>query len=576
MTSFFYGPDDQSEQYKISPAPKININTEYSYSNDVLIGYTYKIAINGFAMLKNDQDSYRGFPRVLSAINNIQTILSKNGGDLNIFDGTGKRIIKAKGGTLRSLSFDNGDNNWVALAPFSAEIEFNELEILNENFDCNNIYIDSKSHSSNLVDISKYKIKEFTDSWNLSLDDESYNFFDKSDSGGSLGVNNSVFQLTYSVSAVGKNYYQYPDLNGQLLPPWVHAKNFSQNRLANRVKSVVNSLKYSGSTCSPSESLSSLHSEGNGIYQQIRANHNIFNETVSCSASESDGSFSLEYSCILKSNNISDFSSSNTLHTINKTVNKTLEGKRNNININIEGNIQGLCPGGLFQGDGNFSIPDSGSLISPKSTGIRITSAQSLLNNLLNTDKKDLNDSLKTSLNITKEELEIEDNACNPIKPSSFSLTTNFMDGSITYSFAYDSTRCKSEDGLTNVRINIEEPVSVLSELIVPNGDYVVQDIGTTTARRVTLTASVLNRRVCCGQSDSDSDSDNDNGAKIIEQLIYFQGTDMETIFAGVIKFPDKEIYTITSKEYTYNFNEGSYNLTLAYICNLWCDIKES
>lgn len=571
MTSFFYGPDDESEQYKISPAPKISINTEYSYANDLLIGYTYRIAINGFAMSKSDQDNYRGFPRVLSAVNNIQTILSKNGGDLNIFDNTGKKIIKAKGGTLRSLSFDNGENNWVAFAPFSAEIEFNELEILTENFDCNNIYIDSKSHSSNLVDISKYKIKEFTDSWNLSLDDESYNFFDESDSGGSLGVNNSVFKLTYNVSAVGKNYYQAPELVGQdaqLLPPWVHAKNFSQNRLVNRVKSVVNSLKYSGSSCSPSESLSSVHSEGNGIYQQIKASYDIFNETASCSASESDGSFSLEYSCILKSKNTSAFSSANTLHTINKTINKTLEGKRNNITINIEGNIQGLSLGGLFQGEGNFSIPDSGSLISPNSTGIRITSAQSLLNSLLKADQKDLIDSLKTALNITKTELEITDNKCEPIKPSSVNLTTNFMDGSITYAFVYDSNRCKSEDGLTNVRISIEEPVSVFSELIVPNGDYVVQDIGTKTARRVTLTASVLNRRVCCGQ--------NDNGAKIIEQLIYFQGTDMETVFAGVIQFPDELIYTITSKEYTYNFIEGSYNLTLAYICNPSCDIEKS
>jgi hypothetical protein len=565
MTKFFYGPDDESDEYRISPAPKISIDTEYSYANDVLLGYVYKITITGFALSKKDDDNYKGLPRVLSAVNNIQKILSRNGSDLTIFDEDNKQIIKAKGGTLRSLSFDNGENNWVAFAPFSAEIDFNELNILNDNFSCNNIYINSNSHSTNLVDISKYKIKEFTDSWNLSLEDEGYNFSDKSDSNGTLNINNSVFRLTYNVSAVGKNYYQ-DDL---LLPAWVHAKNFSQHRLTNRVKDVVNSLKYSGTSCAPTDSLSSIHSTGAGIHQSVKQNYDIFNETVTCTASESDGSFNLEYSCILKNKSTSGFTSVNTIHTINKSINKTLQGRKNNINISIEGNIQGLCPGGLFQGSGNFSIPDSGSLISANSTGVRITFAQDLLNNkILDSNKKDLISSLKTALNITKEELEIEDDKCSPIKPSSFTLTTNFMDGTITYSFVYDSNRCTTENGLTNVRINIEEPTDILSELIIPNGDYVVQDIGTKTAKRVTLTADVINRRECCGTDD--------NGAKIIQELLYFKENSMEDIFKDIIKFPDEEIYTITSKEYSYNFNEGSYNLTLAYICNPWCDIRES
>jgi len=562
MTKIYYGPESNfSSQYEITPSPKVSISVQYSYANDSIIGYSYILSLNGYAML-NTNNSYRGVSRVLSSIKNIQKILSRNGGVLAILknENEGPPILQAKGGILRSLSFDNSENNWTAYAPFTAEIEFNELDILDEEFTCSNIYINNSSHSSNLVDIKKFKIKEFTDSWNLSIEDESFNFHDTP-----LEINNSVMRLNYSISATGKNYF----INNNLSPAWLQAKNFAQDRLYKKVRSIINSLKISGTSCSPSDSLSSIHSDGPGILGEIAESYNIFNETLTCETSESDGSFSLNYSALLKNNTSSNYTSPEIIHTINKAYNTSRNGNKNNITITVNGTIEGLCPGGIVQNLGNFILPSSGSLLQGGSSGVKITNAKSFLSNIIIND--DLVEDLKNLLeiNATSLEIPIEDCSDGSIKASSFNLTTNFMTGIIEYSCTYDSNKCvkkESNSTTSNIKIAVEEPADIIAEFIIPNGDFTIQKLGTVSAKRITVTADIIKPRECCPVSQ---------GSVILDKIIQFKNTDMSAIFPE-ITFPDETLYTLTAKEYSHNPIDGTYNMTLSYICDKACNLLES
>jgi hypothetical protein len=564
MIKFYYGTS-ASTSFQIEPAPKISINTSFAYSNDVITGYQYSVTINGYAMLKDSSEGYRGIQRVLSRVEDIRAILSRNGSDLIVTD-NGQTVIKAIGGNIKSLSFDTSDNSWTAFSPFTAEIEFNELNILNDNFTCNNIYINNGSNTSNLVDISKHKIKEFSDSWNLSLDEESFNYMLTSDAA-FLPINNSILKLTYNLSATGKNYY----INGQLHPAWLQAKIFVQDRLVNRVTNLGNSLKYSpGSACSPSDSLSSIHgNNGQGILKSISPDkYGIFNESVIFNISESDGSFSAQYSCILKENTNSIFSSSNVIHNVTKNVTKTHQGNQTNVKISVNGTIEGLCEGGIVQGLGNYKIPGNNSqkILISANNGIKLSNANQYKNIII--QNNDLYPAFKNALNITPFELGLTNCNVSALEPESFSLTTNYMEGIISYNAEYNTDRClvkNNNETITNIRISSEEPVPIIAEIIVPNGGYIVQNIGTVSARRITLSATIIKNRICCAIS-----SGNTNIMNIVGSLA---NQNIESLFS-TISFPNSDIYTATSKEYSYNIIDGSYSMTATYICNTSCNIN--
>jgi hypothetical protein len=567
MTKIYYGPTDSfTGEYQLEPAPKISITTNFNYANDTIIGYSYTVSISGYCLRVNNEDeiqySIRG---VLANIENVRKILSRNGSDLAVLrDTDSEPILELKGGTLQSLSFEESDNVWRAYAPFAAEIEFNELNIFDDDFNCSNIYIDSNSNSSNLVDITQYKIKEFTDSWELIVEDEGFNFSDNP-----IGINNSVIRLNYTISAVGKNYF----IEDELAPAWMQAKSFAQSRLSSQVSNIINSLKYSGTSCSPTESLSSIHDSGNGIVSSIAVQYNIFNETLTCNASESKGSFQLTYTALLKDTTSNNYTNSNILHLVQHSINRARNDKKTDITISVQGSIEGLCPGGITQGLSNFSLPNSGSLLIGGFNGVKISQAQAFLSNII--EDNDLTSNYKQALNINAQTLELPNTQCSEdsIKPTNFILTTNHTTGIIEYSVEYSSSRClqEFESGtiVSNMQVSIEEPSIILQEFVVPNGSTVVQHLGTITARKISVTADVIKPRKFCDFDPSDP------AQSVLDIIAYYRDTDIDIIFSD-LTFPNENAYTLTTKEYTADVLSGSHSLTLGYICNEACDINES
>jgi hypothetical protein len=576
MSKFYYGPTTtQDDSYRLSPSPTISISTEINYANDIIIGYSYIVNIQGYAtnyqkhVDVDGDENIRDIRKVLSTIELVRETLSSNGNNLAIYDDEDSVILVAKGGTLRSLSFSPSSNNWIYYSEYSAELIFNELELLGEEIACANSYIEDGSISSNLVDIKKYKIKEFTDNWSFSVDDSNLNYVINSDASTALNMDNSSIGVQYTVSATGKNYF----IDGELSPAWIQAKNFVQDRLYDQVSNLTNVLKLSGATCEASDSLSQIHSYGSGLAAEVYKTYKTFNETISCSASETDGTFNVTYSAILKNNKAGGFTSASTIHKVTKDISTSSDGLKDNVTISINGTIEGLCNGGISQSSGNFVLQPAGTLLVSANTANKFNNAEALLGSILVDSVDDLSSSFKTALNINLEELGIgsgQFSTCSVpsgdlLLPASFNLTKNYMEGNISYSAEYTTDRACSTNStgrrVVKTNITINEPVPIIAEFPVPGGSYIIQDIATTTAKTISFTAEGVVERDCCSTGQD----------TLNEYISEFCGRTMEDFFS-FITFPDEENFTVTDKNYTYNIIEGTFNINLSYTCKTRCE----
>lgn len=559
----------------ISPIPTITISQDNIYANDTIIGYIYTVSINGYIIPIIDNPY--GLPEILASINNIQNLLSKNSNNLKITNtenNVTNDILLLKGGILKDIDFPDSSNNWSRFAEYSATLEFNELIILNENITCNNGYIDSASISTSLVDINKYKISDFNDGWTFSTDTESsyaYSFKSDNTNNGNIDIVNNVINITYNISATGKTYF---DDNKELLPGWVQAKNFVQKRLYDQIKNLSSSLRLSGNeNCNANLDLSTIHSAyssglivGDKSLQNnntINNNYQIYNETIQCGVSESNGTFSLEYNAKLKRNNNNNLSSNDTIHTFSKEITYNKTGGKLTSSININGTIEGLCPGGLIQSSGNFNLPDKGNLIIGPSYKSKFNSANNLLSKIFNINQNDLSTSFKNALNINHNELLLTNNCNNNIIPSSFSLTKNYMTGTINYSVEYDTDRnCSTinvdDTTVAKTTIDIEWPVPIVTEFTIPGGNFVLQDLNTVTAKRISVSIEGRSKKDICTNLNT-----------LLTQI----AADPLIILPSTVVLPNYVGSTLTGRTLNYNPIDGSYNMTLSYICAQACEI---
>lgn len=582
MNKMYYGPENtSSNSHRLSPMPTMSIDTQISYANDVIIGYTYIVNLNGYAtafrklteQIVNDADKVKNFSKVMPHIDDIRETLSRNGSYLTLYDEDNNRLIKCKGGTLRSLSFNESENRWTSYAPYTAQIEFNEVEILSESLSCAAGFIDPSSLTSDLVDTSKYKIKSFTDNWSFTVDDQAFN---ASNANGVI-LENMRVGVQYSISATGQHYY----VGSSLSPAWTQAKNFVQDRLYRVVSNLVVTLgstsrilKNTGSdNCSASDTLNTIHRNlSTGVFNGF-GQYRVYNETLSCETSESDGTFSATYNSILKKNTTSAYSANNVIHTLSKNINTTYDSaQKKSVSISIEGSVEGLFEGGLIRSAGSLRMPQNGTLLIGGNLASKYNNAMSFLNSKI-LDGDDLKPALKTALTISREELGLGNQPCGtsaappaPI-PSSFNLTRNYMEGIITYNVEYSSDRecAGSNASVASASVSVENPVDIFAELIIPagpfhDGEVIIQDIGTKTPRKISISIEgrASGSKKCCGIQDLDN-------------MLGNYCTDIG-IPSG-ITLPDPTLYILTQKQKQENLVDGSYTLNLGYTCTAGCSI---
>lgn len=580
MTKIYYGPDgDTGKDYMLVPAPTLSIDKEFVYANDVIIGYTHIVNLQGYITNYRktndieDPNSNRDYvsnniQKVLRGIELVRKALSRNGSNLAIYDNASSRVIHCKGGTLKSINFEETDNNWASYSTYSASIEFNEIEFLDESINCSSSDIDSSSKSPLLVDIDAHKIKSFTDGWTFSVTEQSFNYVRSINDGKDLKIHNMVINASYTINVTGKNYY----LNDLLIPAHEQARIFAQKRLYDRVSQLVSggssnifkvTTDVSSEPCG-SDTLNTIHQDGLGILGNLT--YLPHNETISCEISESDGSFSANYACVLKSKAVGmTYSDQSVIHTVSRSRTRDAQsGTRDNYVISIDGTIQGLVLGGLIYTAGNFSLPSNGSFIIGANNSTNKYSTASSFYSSIGSDS-DLEDDFKDILNITFDELEADISDCSDLltypKPASFNLTRNYIDGTINYSAEYSTESACNRDGesIHNISITTDNPTPILAEFIVPNGPVIIQDIKTVTARKITISID--------GRENS-----NRNCCHDLSTLVSSLGCSAIVLPPGVI-LPDTSKYILTQKNKTDNKIEGTYNITLAYICDPGCSI---
>lgn len=599
-TKIFYGPIDNDDN-RLIPAPNISISIEYNYSNDTIIGYTYIVNLTGFATsldLRNldygdeiTEPSNYNTGSVVDHINKLRNTLTKNGSILYVLNGLDDSVIlKAKGGILRSFSIEDSPNNWIHYANYSATLEFHSIDFVSKTEEVCGSFLDPSTYNAqegSILDLTKFKIKSFNDSWSFSFDEnEAFNRIKNNELGLNLDINNHGFNIQYQISAVGKHVFSYTNelTNEQtLLPAWEQAKNFVQERLYKQVKSLIgNVLKDYSSTCTSSDGLDDILTPGNdsGLLNGL-SNYKVFNEQITCEASEAEGSFSATYSAIIKSSLGNTFwSSPETKHTVNKSI-KTNNTVGNSItNISINGTIEGLIEGGLIRTNEPLELPKTGSFLIYKGAGIsKYTNAKNLLDKIYSdndysaglgdTGKRDLKPLFKNILGVNLAQLgglpAPNDPIPDPPHPISFNLTHDYNNGTINYSVEYSSNALCGRK-FTDITIQTSNPNKVTAIFNIPNSNNcpLIQELGTYTAKTVNLTVQGMDF------SDIGQPPDLD----IVDEINTHLNLGCYDIGYLPITLPPSGTYIITQQQYTKNPLDGSFTVNVSYICGSGCSIS--
>ena len=590
----FYGTLGDSDS-RITPAPLLNVSTELAYSNDTIIGYNYVVNLTGqiTAIDLSDGSSVGefGIGSIIDHAYRIRKLLSQNGNILTVTDEYDSEvpILKAKGGILKSFDISDSPNNWINYVNYTATIEFQAIEFIGASWksytqeDCSNIFLSSDTYSADnagILDVSKYKIKSFDDSWSFNFDEtEAYHRIQNTDND-YLNIDNSGFNIEYSINATGKNAYVYTDEDTsevKIVPAWEQAKNFVQYRLYEQVTNLVNNFGVlntnNGSGCSPTGELTSLTEPGSSGLMQGLGNFSIFNEVINCDVSESEGSFSVSYSAIVKRNIVTNYSSVNTKHTVSKSYKTTNNNGVPVTNISIEGNIEGLIPGGLINSPDSISLPSTGQFfLAPSQTkqglmGNKYGHAKDLLDKLYEDNeydrtgpsgKRDLKQNFKQLLGVTYEDLNSNAPQSDEIPdgphPISFNLTRDYINGTINYSLEYSSNAtCRRTHREISIQTTSSTPV--YAQFDIPNGGSVpiFQPLNTITASSVTVTITGIDL----------SEAGQPTNFNIHNE---FNVRYEEPIYGVDIPLPETSI--LTANQVTKNPLDGSFTVTKTFICN--------
>jgi hypothetical protein len=582
MLDVYYCKSTESPavNHKLTPAPLVSINPEIYYANDSVIGYTYNITLSGYAnALRKELDPGSvdfGADYTIGHMGDIREIFNTNGGNLYIKQNNNDILI-AKGATVKSINFSRSENRWVNYSPFTVELEFNEVDFLgcesNNAITCNSSFFNASVLSSNLIDINKYKIKQFSDKWSFIIDNQIYqNYSD---------INNNIFKVSYTLSATGKNYY----INDNLIPAWQQAKMFVQDRLYDQVKGLINGILQivpdNQDACSPISSQSGLYPidttsvrsgglfEGGNTLRDGATNYDIYNESINCSTSESDGNFSITYNATIKKNDPTLNPSENAaLHTFTKNITTTM-GDSKNVNIAVQGSVQGLVRGGFIYYNNDFNLPKNGTFIfTVDSAETKYSNALAYLNTKV-IDSSDLITDFKNELNITQSQLLIN-NQCDeeeeeeePPKPGSFTLDHSYTNGTIGYNVVYDTTTAstaKQNKGYSNISIVRNDPIEIIQEFVVPGRSKgpIIQKLGMRTSRTISVSiegASPENKE-CIVFCDDENSS-----LQPCNSLPKFSIKGFESLLQ------ENESWIKTKEEYTSNKLDGSYSISLEYLC---------
>jgi hypothetical protein len=587
---FYYSMSDESIGGEIIPSPNISVSLENYYSNESIIGYTYNVTLTGYAASRQDREGSYGahIRNVVGSIARLQDLFNRvgNGGKLIVYSpgSTTDILMEFTGSRIKNISFPPSENRWINYSEYTIELEFNEANFFGCNYtyvkNCNTTMFDGNATTgggintiqNKLVDFGSssptgYKIKSFNDSWNMSLQDEIY---DWALVDGSLEVNNKRYNIEYSVSAVGQHYW---DSSGNLFPAWKQAKAFCQDRLVKQINAVYNNMAmhYSGpedSFCGSAEDLTKIHDTKSPTIHNTIGPMNIFDEKITFNLSEAEGSFNISYSALVKKAKETCITSADTTHNISITRGGSHTCGQNKMakTVSLSGSIQGLLRSTnqgsiIWPNSEGFRIPDSpGSIVflpSKNDVKHKWSKAKQLLDRFLNEcDGKivcaELCDIVLKCMSSP------DDQDCREIcapscpRPSNFSITHNYNAGTIDYNVEYNYDTNDQDSRRCNITISTEEPVPLTAEFTIPGKGIYYQPLGGCTPRKWTINAE--------GVIDSYDEVDCNSLAELMQVC--------GQLPTGCLNFiPPGNGFLLLSKQKTFNPLDGSFSYNATYAC---------
>lgn len=606
----------------IVPTPLININKEFIYANDNIIGYTYIINFTGFASSFNDKfnNTESNLQNTIVALKDIQNTFHRNGKRLLLkCDNT--IVIDAHGGQLRSFNIEETENKWYNYAKFSASIEFSNVFFGNEF----NTEIATDSASGGNFASELISLKNYNDNWTFSIGEEDmYSYYSRLTPEGVLNSEDyTKINVQYNISANGKHFY---DQNGQLIPGWQRAKNFVQKKLYNQIAifrtngplgaAIFNNTNYTGADIPNHESntldkslTSSVEASYSPVILPILHNtigqqYKIYNETVSCTTSESEGTFTATYKCILKRyfGLLGNFPQ-DSVHTFSVSYDQTRDFQSHNRIISVNGTVQGLVPtnilssttGGGFVTESAgqiFSLPNNGYFLSTLNAPDVSKYTYALKDFITYIGKRstynvfsadDLSDNFKQVLAINYASLFPE---TDPVAlqncddgtarlssilalPQSFSVDHNYAEGSVSYTAEYSTERsCAMERGFESFTVTENDSVPIYSEFTIPGRENgpILQNLNTNKLKKITFDFQGTTKKGCIAgtpfsidYSGTFNDVCNTDYYINLPEPVYCMINDTEAAHPELIP----ENYSLS-----YNPIDGSYKLSKTYtIC---------
>ena len=595
-------------QYKLSPSPFINISTSINYANDNIVGYKYSIDIEGTVVPSGNVPI--SLAKTAGNISEHRKKLTRYGSYLFVYDNTNRTVLlEGQNGLLQSLAYNESNNNWLKSVPYRATIEFQELIFNAEDVDkCSSGGdIGADSLSRNLIDRDKYKIKSFNDQWSISADAETLysdiKYLDTSQEGfrpAFLKTDNLTYNVRYTIDAEGMNYSKWNGTENLVVPAWEQAKSFCQDRLFTEVKKLAENICYinANTACEATSTLANLYGESQKGLLFEANKFKIYNESVRCETSEGAGSFSAEYSAILKIERPTEngFSNEAVRHTFTKSVqtekngiqksatNEILENKV----ITIEGEIQGFVEGGLlFAQNSDYELPQTGYLIVQRTSqnekyNNALLFAQKFFDNANIEKAKDIHENYKGQyeFGLRPEDFMQETGGLTDIehaKPETFNISKDYANGIISYSAKYSTGKTGGRHKYSNTSIEIQRGVPVIATFQLPNGGYITESnpsgVGVIIQDMGTKTRDVMNITIEGNDPDSKlgyiSIEDPDSYLKVYNFLASNNGN---FYLPTDISYPSGSVLTERTK--TTNILTGSYSIKLAYIlCTPGCPI---
>ena len=644
----------------IEPTPTIEVNKEPIYAGDNVIGFTYVVDIKGYASsVKYSTSTFNpGMHQSIVALSDIEKCFQKNGKTLILYNNScGTQDLVANGGHLKSFNVEEGQ--WFNYIKFSASLEFTDLYFRDSDGNLTTgISADSVAVTDPVMAVAMLKIKSYNDSWNFTIpENEAYMYYarvayinESTNKPVMAAEDYSQINVEYTISANGKHYY---NANDQSKAAWEAAKDFVQYKLYYQIasfrdKKLLSNQLFETSYYDSTET--AYHTSNEALTSNFFVNpaippildrtimdrYAIYNENIKCSTSESDGSFSATYSCILKRFDLSIAAPKNSIHNFTVNYEQTNDFKSSNRTITVNGTLQGLLLTNILANinDGqNFILPSNGLFfVVGDDVNTKYAMAwEDFMNYIAKYDLSDpnypiiddLRPNFKDVLAINYASLfpntyfyyiydingkvigtEIRESNQSPCllgqgynqlyqvlaEPKSFNVSHNYSEGTISYTATYDTERsCAKERGFQSLTITEDDDVPIYAEhtVVGRTRGTLLQNLNTNKPKTITIKFQGVTRKGCVGghpfttgyadldprYSGISADVCDTDGYIFLPQGVLF-AYDQTELAAQVAGMP----LIRRSNNVTYNPVDGSYSIDRSYtVCprkptNLNCD----